>query len=243
MIVGFTGYKGNFNTEVLIGPSMKQLKIDHGVMIVATGATEYKPTEFLYNESDSVVTQLELADMIEEGKAKELDRVVMVQCVGSRNEDNPNCSRICCQNAVKNAIAIKEKTPETDVFILYRDMRMYSMLEEFYTKARNMGVIFSRFDKEHPPIVEKGDDGKVSVTFRDHVLGQKLEASADLVVLSAGVTASDTEELSSILKTQRNPEGFFMEAHVKLRPVDAGTEGVFICGTAHGPKLDRRAHV
>ncbi len=242
LIVGFTGYKGNFNTEVLVGSSMAQQKIDHGVMIVATGATEYKPTEFLYNESDCVVTQLELADMIEansfgEGGVKDLERVIMIQCVGSRNEENPNCSRICCQNAVKNAIAIKEKTPATDVFILYRDMRMYSMMEEFYTKARNMGVIFSRFDREHPPVVEQGDDGKMSVTFRDHVLGQKLEASCDLVVLSAGVTAADTGELATIIKAQRNLEGFFMEAHVKLRPVDGGTEGVFICGTAHGPKL------
>jgi heterodisulfide reductase subunit A2 len=237
LIVGFGGYKGNFNTEILVGSSMEQKKIDHGVMIVATGATEYKPTEFLYNESERVVTQLELADMIEADEARDLERVIMIQCVGSRNENNPNCSRICCQNAVKNAIAIKEKMPDTDVFILYRDMRMYSMLEEFYTKARNMGVIFSRFDTEQPPVVEQGDDGRMSVTFRDHVLGQKLEATADLVVLSAGVAAADTEELSSILKAQRNPEGFFMEAHVKLRPVDAGTEGVFICGTAHGPKL------
>ncbi len=237
LIVGYSGYKGNFKTEVLVGPTLKERKIDHGVMIVATGATEYQPTEYLYKESEAVVTQLELADLIEAGKARDLDRVVMIQCVGSRNEDNPNCSRICCQNAVKNAIALKQKDPDTDVFILYRDMRMYSMLEEFYTQARNMGVIFSRFDKEHPPVVAKGDDGKMTVTFKDHVLGQTLEATADLVVLSAGVTATDTEELSSIIKAQRSPEGFFMEAHVKLRPVDSGTEGVFICGTAHGPKL------
>ena len=237
LIVEYSGYKGNFKTEILIAPSMKQKKIDHGVMIVATGAKEYQPTEYLYNESDAVVTQLELSDMIEEDRIEDLDRVIMIQCVGSRNDENPNCSRICCQNAVKNAIALKEKTPDIDVFILYRDMRMYSMLEEFYTKARNMGVIFSRFEKENPPVVEKGDDNKMKVTFRDHVLDQQIEASADLVALSAGVVAADTEELSTIIKAQRNPEGFFMEAHVKLRPVDAATEGVFICGTAHGPKL------
>jgi len=236
LVVGFGGYKGNFKTEVLVGSSMKEKKIDHGVMIVATGANEYQPKEYLYNESEKVVTQLELADMLEEGKAEGLDRVVMIQCVGSRNEDNPNCSRICCQNAVKNAIAIKETSPDTDVFILYRDMRMYSMMEEFYTKARNLGVIFSRFDRDNPPQVNQTEDG-LSVTFRDHVLGQTVEASCDLVALSAGVTSADTEELSTIIKAQRNPEGFFMEAHVKLRPVEAGTEGVFICGTAHGPKL------
>ncbi len=237
LIVGFGGYKGNFNTTVLVGTSMEERKIDHGAMIIATGATEYQPTEFLYNESEAVVTQLELSDMIEENKANDLDRVVMIQCVGSRNEDNPNCSRICCQNAVKNAIALKEKDPATDVFILYRDMRMYSMLEEFYTKARNMGVIFSRFDPENPPEVTTGEDGGMVVTFKDHVLGQKVEASADLVVLSAGVKAAETEELATIIKSGRNAEGFFMEAHVKLRPVEAATEGIFICGTAHGPKL------
>ncbi len=237
LVVEYGGYKGNFKTEVLVGSSMKQRKIDHGVMIVATGATEYQPTEYLYPDSESVVTQLELSDMLAEKKAKDLDRVIMIQCVGSRNQDNPNCSRVCCQSAVKNAIAIKETSPETDVFILYRDMRTYSMLEEFYTKARNMGVIFSRFSQDDPPKVEKNSDGKLIVTFRDHVLGQHIEAEADLVVLSAGVTAADTKELSHIIKAQRNPEGFFMEAHVKLRPVDAGTEGVFICGTAHGPKL------
>ena len=236
LVTSFGGYKGNFKTDVMVGETMAEKRIEHGVMIVATGATEYQPKEYLYNESDRVVTQLELADMLEEGRATGLDRVVMIQCVGSRNEENPNCSRICCQNAVKNAIAVKEKSPETDVFILYRDMRMYSMMEEYYTKARNLGVIFSRFDREHPPEVKQDGDG-LTVTFRDHVLGQMVEASCDLLALSAGVTASDTEQLSTIIKTQRNPEGFFMEAHVKLRPVDAATEGVFICGTAHGPKL------
>jgi heterodisulfide reductase subunit A-like polyferredoxin len=237
LIVGFGGYKGNFSTTLLLAPSMEEKIIDHGAMIVATGAVEYQPTEFMYGQSDSVLTQLELADRIEEGKAKNLDRVIMIQCVGSRNEKNPNCSRICCQNAVKNAIALKEQNPDTDVFILYRDMRMYAMLEEFYTKARNMGVIFSRFDVENPPEVTKGENGKMAVTFTDHVLGRKVEASADLVVLSAGVQAADTEELSTIIKTGRNREGFFMEAHVKLRPVEAATEGIFICGTAHSPKL------
>ncbi|MBU2452195.1 MAG: 4Fe-4S binding protein, partial [Proteobacteria bacterium] len=216
---------------------MEERKIDHGAMIVATGATEYQPKEFLYNESQAVVTQLELADMIEENKTKDLDRVIMIQCVGSRNQENPNCSRICCQNAVKNAIALKEQNADTDVFILYRDMRTYAMLEEYYTKARNMGVIFSRFDPENQPEVANGENNKMAVTFTDHVLGRKVEASADLVVLSAGVTAADTEELATIIKTGRNAEGFFMEAHVKLRPVEAATEGIFICGTAHGPKL------
>ena len=138
----------------------------------------------------------------------------------------------CC----KNAIHIKEKNPDADVFILYRDMRMYSMLETYYTEARNKGVLFFRFDPDNPPKVEKSGD-KLTVFFNDHVLGKELCVDADLVALSAGAVAADTEELSSIIKMNRDAQGYFMEAHVKLRPVDSATEGVFICGTAHGPKL------
>jgi heterodisulfide reductase subunit A-like polyferredoxin len=168
--------------------------------------------------------------------AADLNNVVMIQCVGSRNEENPNCSRICCQNAVKNALHIKELNPDANVFILYRDMRMYGMLEDYYTKARLEGVIFCRYGQDDPPKVEKTEEG-LMVTFRDHVLQRDLNLATDRVVLSAGIVAEDTEELSSILKLPRNEEGFFIEAHVKLRPVDLANEGVFLCGTAHGPKL------
>ena len=236
LIVDFTGYKGNFTTEVLVGPGMYERKIDHGVMIIATGANEYSPEEYLYKESDRVVTQLELGDILHTKGADDLDQVVMIQCVGSRNEKNPNCSRVCCQSAVKNALLIKELNPDAEVFILYRDMRMYAMLEEYYTEARNKGVLFFRFDPENPPEVEKTSDG-LTVTFTDHVLGRKLAVDADMVALSAGVVPADTEELSTILKTNRNRDGYFIEAHVKLSPVDAATEGIFICGTAHSPKL------
>lgn len=236
LIVGFSGYKGNFKTEILVGPGMYERKIDHGVMIVATGANEYSPEEYLYNESDRVLTQMELTAFLENKGADDLNQVVMIQCVGSRNEKNPNCSRICCQGAVKNALHIKRKNPDTAVFILYRDMRMYSFLEDYYTEARQKGVLFFRYDTDNPPEVEKAGD-KLVVYFTDHVLGKRLCVDADLVALSAGMEAADTEELSSILKMTRNKEGYFVEAHVKLKPVDAATEGIFICGTAHGPKL------
>ncbi|MBF0389953.1 MAG: FAD-dependent oxidoreductase, partial [Desulfamplus sp.] len=241
LIVDFTGYKGNFTTEVLVGPGMYERKIEHGVMIIATGANEYQPeeNEYFYKKSNIVVTQLELGRRLEEDGADDLNQVVMIQCVGSRNEKNLNCSRVCCQNAVKNALHIKELNPDADVFILYRDMRMYAMLEEYYTEARKKGVLFFRFTPDNPPVVEKNSDGSdtLTVTFTDHVLGRKVSVDADLVTLSAGVQAADTEELSTILKTGRNREGFFIEAHVKLKPVEAATEGIFICGTAHSPKL------
>jgi len=236
LIVGFSGFKGNFTTEVLVGPGMYERKINHGVVVLATGATEYRPKEFLYGQDERVLTQLELAQRLKEKGAQDLNRVVMIQCVGSRNEENPNCSRICCQNAVKNAIKIKKQQPDAQVFVLYRDIRTYGLLEEYYTEARKLGVIFSRFDPEDPPVVESSESGVV-VTFKDHVLGSTLEVSADLVALSAGMVAEDTEELASIVKLARTPEGHFMEAHVKLRPVDMATEGIFVCGTAHSPKL------
>ena len=236
LIVGFSGFKGNFTTEVLVGPGMYERKIEHGVVILATGATEYRPTEYRYGEDDRVVTQVELAARLAEGRSDGLDSVVMIQCVGSRNEENPNCSRICCQSAIKNALHIKKTNPEAQVYVLYRDIRTYGLLEEYYTQARAAGVLFFRYDPADPPTVAS-DDAGVAVTFTDHVLGRKLEVTADLLALSAGMVPEDTEELASIVKLARNPDGYFMEAHVKLRPVDMATEGVFLCGTAHSPKL------
>jgi len=236
LIVGFGGFKGNFTTEVLVGPGMYERKIEHGVVILATGATEYRPAEYGYGESAHVVTQVELGARLQEHGAQGLSQVVMIQCVGSRNEQNPNCSRICCQAAVKNAIHIKELAPAAEVFILYRDMRTYGLLEDYYEQARRKGILFFRFDADAPPRVETLDGG-VTVTFRDRIIGRELQVEADLLALSAGLVPSDTEELSSIVKLARTPEGHFMEAHVKLRPVDMATEGLFICGTAHSPQL------
>ena len=236
LVVGFGGFKGNFTTEILVGPDMVQRKIEHGVVILATGAHEHRPQEYLYGDDPRVMTQLELAERMQKGELEEPKQVVMIQCIGSRNEQNPNCSRVCCQTAVKNALHIKEEYPDAQVFVLYRDIRTYGLLEDYYTEARRQGIFFFRFDPEDPPVAETGKDG-VEVTFTDHVLNRKLNVSTDLLVLSAGMEAEDTEELSSIVKLARTPEGYFMEAHVKLRPVDMATEGIFVCGTAHSPKL------
>jgi heterodisulfide reductase subunit A-like polyferredoxin len=242
LITGFGGFKGNFVTDTLTAPSMAARKIEHGAIILATGANEYQPREFLYGEDSRVQTQVELSKRLEDDPAfaKGVSQMVMIQCVGSRNAENPNCSRICCQSAVKNAIHVKEMNPEADVFILYRDIRTYGTMENYYTKARELGVRFFRFEPEEAPVVEKAGD-ELLVTFKDHVLGKKLQVAADSLVLSAGLRASDTTDLSSVLKLQRTAEGHFMEAHVKLRPVDMATEGIFLCGTAHSPQLIREA--
>jgi len=235
-ITGFGGYKGNFTTKLTVGDDAEAVSVNHGVIIVATGAREYEPKEYLYPDSERVVTQVELSDRLADKGAADLASVVMIQCVGSRNEENENCSRICCQSAVKNALAIKRLNPDAQIYVLYRDIRTYGLLEDYYKEARQQGVVFIRFTPEAAPQVSEDAEG-LKISVKDHILQRDLEIRADLLALSAGVVAEDTEELSRIMKLNRNPEGFFIEAHVKLRPVDMPGEGIFLCGTAHGPKL------
>ena len=236
LIVNFSGFKGNFETEVLIGPAMYERKIKHGVVILATGATEYQPTEYLYGQNAAVVTQTELSRRLAEKGADDLEQVVMIQCVGSRDQEHPNCSRYCCQAAVKNALAIKKLKPDAAVYVLYRDMRTYGFLEDYFTEARRRGVLFFRYTPEEPPEVAGEGEG-VTVTFSDHILGRRLSVTPDILALSAGMRPRDTEELGSIMKLGRNREGYMIEAHVKLRPVEMATEGIYVCGTAHSPRL------
>ena len=238
-IIGFEGYKGNFTTKLTEGREKEPRIVDHGVVIISTGAGEYRPTEYHFEESDRVVTQMELGTMLEEKGASGLSSVVMIQCVGSRNEEYPECSRVCCQAAVKNALHIKTLRPKVQVYVLYRDIRTYGLLEDYYARAREGGVIFIRFEDDDPPEVKQlsDDKGSLAVTVSNSLLQRDIEISADLVVLSAGVRAGDINDLSSLMKLNRNPDGYLIEAHVKLRPVDMSTEGIFLCGMAHGPKL------
>ncbi|NVM21469.1 MAG: CoB--CoM heterodisulfide reductase iron-sulfur subunit A family protein [Desulfobacterales bacterium] len=236
-VAGFSGTKGNFKTVLGVGASMHHREVTHGALIIATGATEYRPKEYLYGEHESVRTQVELEGMLltEGEKIKGWKDVVMIQCVGSRNNSNPNCSRICCQQAVKNAIAVKEINPDVNVFILHRDIRTYGFAEDFYRQARQMGIHFLRYKEHEDPIVEKAE-GKIHVTFKDLTLGREITIESDQVVLGTGVVAGDTEDLANVLKVPLTSERFFLEAHVKLRPVDTQSDGIFVCGMAHGPK-------
>ncbi len=237
-LTGVSGYKGNFVSRIENGAGGPR-EVNHGVIIVATGAHEYKPKEFLYGESDRVMTQVELGQLVKKnpGEVSKWGRAIMIQCVGSRNDENPNCSRICCQGAVKHALELKQLNPEMDVVVLYRDMRTYGVLEDYYTKARQNGVLFVRFDKNSPPEVAQDSKWPLSVSFMDHVLQRPVQMSADAVILSAATLPEENDELAGLLKVPRNPEGFFIEAHVKLRPVDFASEGIYLCGTAHSPKL------
>jgi heterodisulfide reductase subunit A-like polyferredoxin len=234
------GYKGNFTSTVEVGPDNVEHIIEHGVAILATGAHEYTPVEYAYGTNDLVMTQLELDEMLEHPAAEKdpgkWNRVVMIQCVGSRNSQNPDCSRICCQSAVKHALQLKEVNPAMEIYILYRDMRMYGMLEDYYLEARRQGIIFARFDPDKEPEVKTGGAG-LEVVFYDHILQRPVKIATDAVVLSAATRANDTDEIASHLKVPRNGYGFFLEAHAKLRPVDFASEGIFLCGAAHAPKL------
>jgi heterodisulfide reductase subunit A len=240
VITEASGYVGNFITKVESGGLVKE--IHHGITIIATGAEEYKPTEYLYGEDDRVLTLLELEEQIAKGEERVINSgsVVMIQCVGCRQEDRNYCSRVCCSQAIKNALKLKEIKPEMDITILYRDMRTYGFKEDYYREAAEKDVKFIRYEPDDKPEIEAvEEEGKpvLRITATDPILGKRLALDTDLVALAAAVIPSATRhEISKLFKVALNPDGFFQEAHVKLRPVDFAADGVFLCGTAHYPK-------
>jgi heterodisulfide reductase subunit A-like polyferredoxin len=230
------GFVGNFKTRVRNGNEMKEL--NHGVIVVATGAEEYRPKEFFYGQHARVITQKELEELIvlHPDQLKGMKNVVMIQCIGSRNGERPYCSRICCSEAVKNALRLKSMAPEMNVYVLYRDIRTYGFNEDYYEKAREAGVLFIRYEPEREPRLETGGDG-LGVIVHEPILHDDLLIQTDLLVLSPGIVpAPENESLSKMLKVPLNEDGFFLEAHMKLRPVDFATEGIFLAGLAHSPK-------
>jgi heterodisulfide reductase subunit A len=235
-----SGYVGNFTTTVNSEGRVKEIR--HGAAILAAGAEEYKPTEYLYGEDDRVMTQVELEERIiqEEERVIGSQSLVMIQCVGCRQDDRNYCARICCSMAVKNALKLKETNPEMDITILFRDMRTYGFAEDYYREAADKNVKFIRWEPDDRPQVEPATaEGKpvLRITVADPILGERLALDADLLVLSAAVVPSDgSRDIARMFKAPLSPDGFFQEAHVKLRPVDFAAEGVYTCGTAHYPK-------
>ncbi len=239
-IIEVSGYVGNFITKVKSEGTVK--KIRHGATILATGAEEYKPTEYLYGKDDRVLTLLELEEQITKGEERLINsrNLVMIQCVGCRNEERNYCSRICCSHAIKNALKLKEINSQMDIYILFRDMRTYGFREDYYREAADKDVKFIRWEPDDKPQVEAVEEGGKSimrVTVTDSILGKKLAIDADTLALAAAVIPSaGTKEVSELFKVTLSPDDFFKEAHVKLKPVDFATEGVFLCGTDHYPK-------
>jgi len=251
-LAAVTGYVGNYRTTILKsnrsnGSDRFDILVEHGVFIVATGAEEYRPTEFLYGKDPRVLTQTEFERVLsgfpslDPSIPRSLDpsslkHVVMIQCVGSREKEHPWCSRVCCTQAVKNALKLKSINPKAGVYVLYRDMRTYGFKEKLYRDAREAGVMFVRFDPDTKPEVTSMD-GRLHVSVYDPVLQRRLGINADLLVLSAGVVpAKSNLEIGQLLKVPLNEDGFFLEAHMKLRPVDFTTRGVFMAGMAHSPR-------
>ncbi len=238
-----TGYVGNFVTTVKSDRGVTDIK--HGAVILAIGSDLYTPTEYLYGEDDRVMTHLELEEKIVTGDEKVMNakNLVMIQCVGCRNEDRNYCSRICCSESIKNALLLKEKNPAMDVYILFRDVRTYGFREDYYREAANKDVKFIRYEPQDPPQVEPGEgeeDGRpvLKVTTTDYVLDAKLQIDADIIALAAAVIPNAaTKEVAGLFKVTLSPDGFFKEAHVKLRPVEFATDGVYLCGMAHYPKF------
>ncbi|MEN8151698.1 MAG: FAD-dependent oxidoreductase, partial [Planctomycetota bacterium] len=240
-ITDVAGYVGSFETTVETEGRVKVIR--HGAAILATGADEYRPTEYLYGEDERVCTQLELEDRIAAGDEAVAGArsVAMIQCVGCRQEGRDYCARVCCSQAVKNALALKREQPSRDVWILYRDMRTYGMAEDSYREAANLGVRFVRWTPAGAPEVEPAtdDEGKpvLRITVFDPILQAPLAIDADFLALSVAVVPSaGNPEITRLFKVPANPDGFFQEAHVKLRPVDFAADGVFMCGAAHYPK-------
>ena len=235
-LADFHGFIGNFS-GVIVAKDGRRTTVDHGVVVVATGTREERPALYGLGESDRVVTGMDLERMLkdEDPALAAAKSVGFVLCAGSLDETHPYCSRTCCQQSIKNAIALKERDPSRPVYVWFKEVRTFGFLEEYYTKARELGVIFTRYDNDHTPQVSA--NGDVWVAYRDPHLGRDIELPLDLLVLAAPSVAADgAGELSKLLKVPLTGEGFYLEAHVKLRPVDFSSEGIYLCGSAHYPK-------
>ncbi len=229
------GFVGNFKATLVCGDAEEEL--EHGVVILATGAEPLKPEEYAYGTDPRIVTSLELDRklMDDDPLLKKAETAVFIQCVGSREPQRPYCSRVCCTHSIDNALELKRRNPDMTVYILYRDIRTYGEREYLYKQAREAGVIFIRYSVDNKPVVAVGKE-KISVTVTDHILGRPVEIEADLLSLASAIVPPGDEALAQFFKVPLNDDGFFVEKHAKLGPSEFATDGVFLCGLAHYPK-------
>ncbi|RPH44131.1 MAG: CoB--CoM heterodisulfide reductase iron-sulfur subunit A family protein [Desulfobulbaceae bacterium] len=231
------GFVGNFKSTISSKDGVSKV-IEHGIGIVATGANIFTPDEYGYGSIKRVVTSIEF-DKLHELKEKTIKAshsFVFIQCVGSRETDHMYCSKVCCTHSVQSAIDLKQEDPSRNVYILYRDMRTYGQREALYRQARKMGVIFINYELHGKPLVSENGP-QVDVEVWDHVLHRPLKIKADMVILAAAIRPkSDAADLGKLYKIPVDGDGFFQEAHAKLRPVDFSTDGMFVAGMAHYPK-------
>jgi heterodisulfide reductase subunit A len=229
------GFIGNFKTTITTNGQSNTL--EHGVTLIASGASELTPDQYLYGQDSRVVTGLELQQrFIDNDPSLEgLNTAVFIQCVGSRIPERPYCSKVCCTQSIKSALELKKINPEMNVFVVYRDMRAYGLREDLYRKARSQGIAFIRRDTDKELTVGV-DEEDLKVSFSDRVLGRAMEIRPDLLILACAIVPDAKNPLAQLYKVSLNNDGFFAEAHVKLRPVDFATDGIFVCGLAHAPK-------
>ena len=229
------GFVGNFKSTLSSNGTPEVL--EHGVAIIATGATGLKPSEYLYGEDPRVMTSLELDRRFidKDASLEKINSAVFIQCVGSREPDRPYCSRVCCTHSIDNALVLKKINPDMKIFILYRDIRTYGEREYKYQEAREAGIIFIRYALANKPDVTL-NHGKIFITILDHVLGKPIEIEADLLTLATAIVPNKDERLANFFKVPLNEDGFFVERHAKLGPSEFATDGVFLCGLAHYPK-------
>ncbi len=229
------GFVGNFKTT--IDMAGKEQVIDHGVAVIATGAQEFKPNQYLYGKDPRVLTGLELDRKFIDNtlSVDDIQSAVFIQCVGSRIKERPYCSKVCCTHSVKNALALKERKPDMEVFVLYRDLRTYGLREALYRKAREKGVVFIRYDV-NKPLTVSNENKELAVQCFSTMFQREMEIKPDLLVLATAVIPPQDNPLAALFKVPLNEDGFFVEAHVKLQPIDFATKGVYVCGLAHSPK-------
>jgi len=234
-IISVSGIVGSFSSEVTVGD--RTISVQYGAAVLATGARESVPAEYLYGEDLRVLTHLQLDDLMESDPARirSAQSAVFIQCVGSRDDRRPYCSRLCCTHSVSSAIGLKTRNPDMNVYILYRDMRTYGLNEDLYTRAREMGVIFIRYDLEHKPRVAV-ENGDLVVRVKDPIIDRALALETDLLVLASAVEPNDVSDLVTLYRCAVNPDGFLNEAHPKLRPVDMAVDGLFVAGIGVYPK-------
>ena len=230
------GYVGNFKTTVSSNGTESQKELEHGVTILATGAHSIKPNEYLYGKNDRVFRWHDLDAAWESDLVKNAQSALFIQCVGSREPERPHCSKICCTFSVQKAVELKERNPNMDVYILYRDIRTYGEREDLYKEARKRGVIFIRYNLKNKPVVKEGKGGTLEVTVMDHILQRPITLTPDFITLATAIETRGAEELGQMFKVPLSQDKFFLEVHMKLRPVDFATEGLFVCGLAHYPK-------
>jgi heterodisulfide reductase subunit A len=229
------GFVGNFNTT-LATPESK-VTIDHGVAILATGAAEAKPDEYLYGKHDAVLTHLEFDGLLRKNDPMPAaaENIAFIQCVGSREEAHPYCSKVCCTHSIHSAVQVKKRNPDANVYIFYRDIRTYGKRELIYKQARDMGILFFRYDLNNKPRVAPSGTG-VNIQILDHILKMPISIDVDILCLASRIEARDNLNLAQAFKVTCDSDGWMLEAHQKLRPVDFATDGVFLCGMAHYPK-------